>query len=111
MKVAIEYCVKSGYSPRAVGLAEQVLAEFERDLSELTLIPSGGGVFEVTLGDDLLYSKKATGRHAEYDEVLKSIRSHISLNVVLSAQCSGFRDTQQTEARRSLTLEHLGQFE
>jgi selenoprotein W-related protein len=47
-------------------------------LSELTLIPSGGGVFEVTLGDDLIYSKKATGRHAEYDEVLKSMRSRLS---------------------------------
>jgi selenoprotein W-related protein len=47
-------------------------------LSGLTLIPSSGGVFEVTLGDELLYSKKATGRHAEHDEVLKSIRSHLA---------------------------------
>jgi len=47
-------------------------------LSELTLIPSGGGVFEVTLGDELIYSKKATGWHAEFDEVLKSMRSRIS---------------------------------
>jgi selenoprotein W-related protein len=47
-------------------------------LSGLTLIPSSGGVFEVTLGDELLYSKKATGRHAEHDEVLKSIRSRLA---------------------------------
>jgi len=47
-------------------------------LSELTLIPSSGGVFEVALGDDLIYSKKATGRHAEYDEVLKSMRSRLA---------------------------------
>jgi selenoprotein W-related protein len=41
------------------------------------LIPSSGGVFEVALGDELLYSKKATGRHAEYDEVLRALRKHL----------------------------------
>ena len=38
-------------------------------------MPSSGGVFEVTAGDELLYSKKATGRHAEYEEVLASLRA------------------------------------
>jgi selenoprotein W-related protein len=54
-----------------------VLAEFEHDLSEVTITPSTGGVFEVVLGDDLIYSKKATGRHAEHDEILKSIRERL----------------------------------
>ncbi len=51
------------------------MAEFEKDLSEVALIPSSGGVFEVSLGDELIYSKKATGRHAENDEVLALLRS------------------------------------
>jgi selenoprotein W-related protein len=41
----------------------------------VTLVPSRGGVFEVTVDSELVYSKKATGRHAEYDEVLAKIRS------------------------------------
>lgn len=52
-----------------------MLEEFEQSLGEVVLIPSSGGVFEVMLGDELIYSKKATGRHADYDDVLKSIRS------------------------------------
>jgi selenoprotein W-related protein len=44
-------------------------------VSELTLVPSRGGVFEVTVDDELVYSKKATGRHAEHDEVLARVRS------------------------------------
>jgi selenoprotein W-related protein len=40
----------------------------------VTLIPSRGGAFEVVVDGDLVYSKKATGRHAEYDEVLSSVR-------------------------------------
>ena len=38
------------------------------------IVPSRGGVFEVEVDGDLVYSKKATGRHAEYDEILKTIR-------------------------------------
>ena len=37
-------------------------------------MPSRGGVYEVTVDGTLVYSKKATGRHAEPDEILKSIR-------------------------------------
>lgn len=42
------------------------------------IVPSGGGVFEVTVDGDLVYSKKATGRHAEYDEVLSSLREKLA---------------------------------
>ena len=41
------------------------------------LIPSRGGVFEVALDDELVYSKKATGRHAEHDDILKELRTRI----------------------------------
>jgi predicted Rdx family selenoprotein len=33
------------------------------------LIPSGGGVFEVVRDGTLIYSKKRTGRHAEWEDV------------------------------------------
>jgi selenoprotein W-related protein len=39
------------------------------------LIPSGGGVFEVSLDDTLLFSKKQLGRHAQPGEILDLIRS------------------------------------
>ena len=43
----------------------------------MTLIPSRGGVFEVEVDGALAYSKKATGRHGEPDEILKTIRSMV----------------------------------
>jgi selenoprotein W-related protein len=51
-----------------------LLEEFEHDITDLTLVPSQGGVFEVAVDGDLIFSKKKTGRHADYDEVLASIR-------------------------------------
>lgn len=51
------------------------MEEFEQQISSITIVPSKGGVFEVTADGDLIYSKKATGRHAEYEEVAGRIRS------------------------------------
>lgn len=50
-----------------------MLAELEADISALTLVPSAGGVFEVDVDDQRIFSKKALGRHAEDDEVLTLI--------------------------------------
>ena len=55
-------------------MVEQLLGEFEHQIDSVTLIPSRGGVFEVTANEDLIYSKRATGRHAEYDEVAVPMR-------------------------------------
>jgi selenoprotein W-related protein len=38
------------------------------------LIPSSGGVFDVKLDGQLVFSKKAIGRHAEPGEVVAAIR-------------------------------------
>ena len=43
--------------------------------AEVGLTPSGGGVFEVSLDDVLLFSKKQLGRHAQPGEVLGLIRA------------------------------------
>ena len=42
--------------------------------AEVRLVESSGGVFEVTADGDLVYSKKATGRHAEWEDVRDRLR-------------------------------------
>ena len=42
------------------------------------MIPSDGGVFEVVLGDELIFSKKALGRHAEDGEVVELVRRKLA---------------------------------
>jgi selenoprotein W-related protein len=53
-----------------VGLAEELLKQFEHVIEGLTLTPSDGGKFEVTVNGKLVYSKLQTGRHAEPGEVV-----------------------------------------
>lgn len=47
-------------------MAEEIFDEFG-DRYRVELIPSAGGVYEVIAAGELVYSKKATGRHAEYE--------------------------------------------
>ncbi len=55
-------------------MASHILEEFEHKIEDFTLIPSRGGVFEVIVGDQLVYSKTETGRHTDYDEVGPLVR-------------------------------------
>jgi selenoprotein W-related protein len=50
-------------------LITELLEKYESVIESITLLPSDGGVYEVTVNGQLLYSKKATGRHAEPGEV------------------------------------------
>jgi selenoprotein W-related protein len=43
--------------------------------TDVRLIPSSGGVFEVKVDGDLIFSKKALRRHAEPGEVVKLIQA------------------------------------
>jgi len=53
-----------------VSLAKDLLQGHEPEIESITLVPSDGGRFEVTVNDTLIYSKLQTGRHAEPGEVL-----------------------------------------
>jgi len=44
-------------------------------VSSLVVVPSKGGVFEVMVDGDSVFSKKELGRHAKAGEVMKLIRA------------------------------------
>ncbi len=50
-----------------------MLNEYEHDLESLELIPSGGGAFEVTLNNNVIFSKHQAGRFPDHDEVLRHL--------------------------------------
>lgn len=69
----IEYCTGWGYLGRAVALARSILNEHKNNITELTLVPSSGGVLEITLNNELIFSKKELNRYPEKGEVEKLV--------------------------------------
>lgn len=53
-----------------MSLAEELLKHYEHVIETMTLVPSDGGRFEVSVNGQLLYSKSEKHRHAEPGEVL-----------------------------------------
>jgi len=51
----------------------ELLKQFEPEIESIALLPSEGGVFEVTVNGKLIYSKKQTLRHAEPGEIARSV--------------------------------------
>lgn len=60
-----------------MSLATELLMKHEAEIESLTLTPSDGGRFEVSVNGQLVYSKLNTGRHAEPGEVLGLIEKFI----------------------------------
>ena len=75
MKLEIEYCSAWNYLPRAVSLTDDLLNKYTTDVKGLTLVPSGGGVFEVTLNEKLIYSKRQTGEFPTTEQITSVIDS------------------------------------
>lgn len=51
--------------------ATDILSDYQHVVESLTLTTGSGGVFDVTVDGDLLYSKEEEDRHAEPGEVLE----------------------------------------
>jgi selenoprotein W-related protein len=62
-------------------LAAQILAQFKRQIQSLELEPSTGGCFEVRAGDDLLYSKLATGQFPDERQLVDEIGQRLKKKV------------------------------
>ena len=63
-------------------MTAELLENFTQAISGLTLIPSSGGRFEVTVGDTLIYSKKATKRHVEPGEIARLFTEHTGVEAM-----------------------------
>jgi selenoprotein W-related protein len=60
-----------------VRTVEDLLHDYQHVIDELTVITASGGVFDVEVDGDVLFSKKVEGRHANEGEVLERFRVQI----------------------------------
>ena len=60
-----------------MSLIDELLKHYEHLIETITLVPSDGGKFEVSVNGQLLYSKLEAHRHAEPGEVLGLVRKMV----------------------------------
>lgn len=78
-RVEITYCRLCGWLPRASWLTQELLTTFAEELSAVTLVPdSTGGVFDIRVDEDMLWSRKEQGRFPDAAELKRLLRDRIA---------------------------------
>ena len=77
-QVEIEYCRQCRWLLRAAWMAQELLVTFEEELGGVTLKPGTGGVFQVSVEGEPVWSRKAEGRFPEMKELKQRVRDKVA---------------------------------
>ena len=75
--ITVTYCVPCHFLPRASWVAQELLHTFSDHLSGVTLVPSGGGRFEIAIDGEIVFSTKSHGRFPEMRELRALVASRL----------------------------------
>jgi selenoprotein W-related protein len=89
-EVEIEYCVPCGPLPAAEEVTHALLERFGRQVSELRLLPSHGGVFRVRVGNELVFDKAVSGY--DLDEIVRRVSERVRPRGIALDRCRSARD-------------------
>jgi selenoprotein W-related protein len=77
-RIEIEYCRECRWLLRAAWMTQELLTTFDSEIGEVALLPGTGGVFEVRVDGEVLFSRKREGRFPELKELKQLIRDRIA---------------------------------
>lgn len=76
--VEITYCTQCRWLLRAGWMAQELLTTFQEELGSVSLAPGTGGIFEIRLNGNLVFSRKQAGHFPEIKTIKQIIRDHIA---------------------------------
>ena len=59
-------------------MAQELLTTFAEEIGEVALLPGTGGILEVRVGDELIWSRQQQGRFPEMKELKQLVRDRIA---------------------------------
>lgn len=77
-RVRISYCSQCRWLLRAGWMAQELLSTFEGDIAALTLEPGTGGIFEIHVDDQRIWSRKEEGGFPEISELKRRVRDRVA---------------------------------
>jgi len=77
-RLEITYCTQCRWLLRAAWLAQELLTSFADELGEVALVPGSGGIFDIRVDDQLLWSRQAQQGFPEIKQLKRLVRDHIA---------------------------------
>ena len=77
-RVEIRYCTQCRWMLRAAWMAQELLTTFEQDLGSVALAPATGGVFEIDVDGEKIWSRHDAGRFPDIKELKQLVRDRVA---------------------------------
>jgi selenoprotein W-related protein len=77
-RVVITYCTQCRWLLRASWLAAELLTTFTTDLGEVVLRPGTGGVFTVSVDDEVIWDRGAVGGFPDAAPLKRLVRDRVA---------------------------------
>ncbi len=77
-RLEIEYCTRCRWLPRAAWMAQELLTTFESELGAVALVPGTGGVFQVRLDGEPIWSRDTDAAFTDAADLKRLVRDRIA---------------------------------
>src|SRR5215510_10275623 len=77
-RLEIEYCTQCRWLLRAAWMAQELLMTFESEIGGVVLVPGTGGIFEVRIDGDPIWSRAAQSRFPDIKELKQLARDRVA---------------------------------
>ena len=77
-QIEIQFCTQCAWLPRASWMSQEILTTFQDEILSVTLTPKSGGIFEIFLDKEKIYSRSDFGRFLDIKDIKKLIRDKIN---------------------------------
>ena len=77
-RVEIHYCTQCRWLLRAAWMTQELLTTFSDEIGEVALVPGTGGVFDVRVNGELVWSRAELQRFPDIKELKQLVRDRIA---------------------------------
>src|SRR5580704_10407670 len=77
-RIEFLFCNQCRWMLRTAWMAQELLTTFPAEIGEVALLPGTGGVFEVRVNDELIWSRKEQGRFPDIKELKSLVRDRVA---------------------------------
>ena len=77
-RIEIEYCTQCRWLLRAAWMAQELLTSVPTELGEVALVPGTGGIFDIRVDGDLIWSRKDDGGFPEIKQLKQTVRDRVA---------------------------------
>ena len=77
-RIEFLFCNQCRWLLRTAWMAQELLTTFPAEIGEVAILPGTGGVFEIRVNDELIWSRKEQGRFPDIKELKQLVRDKIA---------------------------------